>query len=190
LRSYIYLADQISTWMGKSFAWCIVILTSSVAVEVFMRYVFNAPTLWAFDFTIQMYGAMFMMAGAYSLCTQSHVKADMLYRFLKTRTQATIDLVLYFIFFFPACLAFSYQGYKYAKTAWTVKETSWSSPAQIQIYMFKSLIPIAGILLVIQGVAEVFRCIIALKEGSWPIREIEEEETEKLLLKQSSKNKK
>jgi TRAP-type mannitol/chloroaromatic compound transport system permease small subunit len=187
LRLYIYIADQISTWLGKAFAWCIVILTASVSVEVFMRYVFNAPTLWAFDFTIQMYGAMFMMAGAYALATQSHVKADMLYRYLSVRKQATIDLILYFIFFFPACSAFTYQGYHYASKAWLINETSWSSPAQIQIYMFKTLIPMGGLLLIIQGIAEVFRCIIALRENNWPIREIEEEETEKVLLKKTNK---
>ena len=124
--------------------------------EVFMAYALNAPTLWNFDFSLQMYGAIFMMAGAYTLSTEAHVRGDVIYRLFSQKTQAYIDLVLYFIFFFPGVIALAFYGYEYAALAWKIKETSWNSPAQIQIYMAKSLIPLSGTLLTIQGVSEVF----------------------------------
>ncbi|CAO6132390.1 FcbT2 TRAP-type mannitol/chloroaromatic compound transport system, small permease component [Candidatus Pelagibacterales bacterium] len=186
MRFYILLVEELNTWVGKGFGWCTFALTIAVGYEIFARYFFNMPTLWAFDLSIQMYGAAFMMAGAYALAVQSHVRADMLYRKTSIKFQASSDLILYFLFFFPACIAFTYTGYNYAAKAWILKETSWNSPAQIQVYAFKTLIPLAGILLVLQGVAEVFRCIIALKEGQWPVRNVEEEELEKVLIKKKS----
>jgi TRAP-type mannitol/chloroaromatic compound transport system permease small subunit len=127
-----------------------------------------------------------MMAGAYALAVQSHVRADMFYRKAPIKLQAISDLILYFLFFFPACIAFTYTGYNYAAKAWILKETSWNSPAQIGVYAFKTLIPLAGILLVLQGVAEVFRCFIALKTGKWMERYVEEEKLEKILIKKSN----
>ena len=173
--------------MGKAFSWCIVILMGGTCYEVFMAYALNAPTLWNFDFSLQMYGAIFMMAGAYTLCTEAHVRGDVIYRLFSQRTQAWIDIVLYFIFFFPGVLALAFYGYEYAALAWKIKETSWNSPAQIQIYMAKSLIPLSGALLSLQGVAEVFRCIICIQTGAWPERSTQgdAEETEKLLMRTS-----
>jgi len=187
LRFFISFIDELNTWIGKGFGWCVFALTFSVVIEIGARYFLNKPTLWVFDFSIQMYGAMFMMAGAYALVTQSHVRADMLYRKAPVRFQASSDLLLYIIFFFPACIAFTYTGFNYASKAWLLKETSWNSPAQIQVYAFKSLIPMAGFLLVLQGLSEVFRCIIALREGQWPARFVEEEELEKILQKEATK---
>ena len=126
-----------------------------------------------------------MMAGAYTLSTEAHVRGDVIYRLFKPRTQGYIDLVLYFIFFFPGVLALAFYGYEYASLAWKIKETSWNSPAQIQIYMAKSLIPAAGILLVIQGISEVFRSIICIQTGHWPARMVVAEETEKILMRTS-----
>lgn len=162
-------------------------LTFSVVIEIGARYFLNKPTLWAFDFSIQMYGATFMMAGAYALVTQTHVRADMLYRKAPVRFQASSDLLLYFLFFFPACVALTYTGFNYASKAWILKEASWNSPARIQVYAFKSLIPMAGVLLVLQGLSEVARCLIAIKEGQWPARFVEEEELEKILQKEVTK---
>ena len=125
------------------------------------------------------------MAGAYTLSTEAHVRGDVIYRLFKPRTQGYIDLVLYFIFFFPGVLALAFYGYEYAALAWKIKETSWNSPAQIQIYMAKSLIPAAGILLVIQGVSEVCRSIICIQTGHWPARMVVAEETEKMLMRTS-----
>ena len=153
-----------------------------------MAYALNAPTLWNFDFSLQMYGAIFMMAGAYTLSTEAHVRGDVIYRLFSQKTQAYIDLVLYFIFFFPGVIALAFYGYEYAALAWKIKETSWNSPAQIQIYMAKSLIPLSGTLLTIQGVSEVFRCIICIQTGNWPERDsADAEETEKLLMRTAQK---
>ena len=185
IRSYIKFADTLSTSMGKAFSWCIVILMGGTVYEVVMAYVFNKPTLWNFDFSMQMYGAILMMSGAYCLATEAHVRGDVIYRLFKQRTQAWIDLVLYFIFFFPGVVALAFYGYEYAAIAWKIKETSWSSPAQIQIYMVKSMIPAAGTLLIIQGIAEVFRSIICIKTGQWPMRMVVAEETEQMLMRTS-----
>ena len=183
MRGFIFFADHLSTSIGKAFAWCIVILMGGTVYEVIMAYVFNAPTLWNFDFSMQMYGAILMMSGAYCLATESHVRGDVIYRLFKPRTQGWIDLILYFIFFFPGVLALAFYGYDYAALAWKIKETSWSSPAQIQIYMVKFMIPIAGILLTLQGISEVFRCVICIQTGHWPARLVVAEETEKILMR-------
>jgi len=183
MRSYIKFADTLSTSIGKAFSWCIVILMGGTCYEVVMAYVFNKPTLWNFDFSMQMYGAILMMSGAYCLATESHVRGDVIYRLFKPRTQGWIDLVLYFIFFFPGVIALAFYGYEYAALAWKIKETSWSSPAQIQIYMAKTLIPAAGIFLTIQGVAEVLRSKICIQTGHWPSRMVVVEETEQILMR-------
>jgi len=187
LRAYINFADQFVVWIGRAFAWGIFILTAAVMYEVIMRYFFNAPTLWAFDFTIQMYGAVFMMGGASAMSTKTHVKADMYYNKLSEKGQAILDLVLFIFFYAPGVFALTYAGYFYAKKAWIVHETSWNSPAQIQIYFSKSLIPIAGLLLVIIGISEIFRCIICIKTGKWPERINDVEETEKMILRKIQK---
>ena len=190
MNSFIKFADTLSSSMGKAFSWCIVILMGRTCYEVVMAYVFNAPTLWNFDFSLQMYGAIFMMAGAYTLATEAHVRGDVIYRLFPTKVQGWIDLVLYFVFFFPGVIALGFYGYEYAAKAWMIKETSWNSPAQIQIYMAKSLIPLAGTLLTIQGVSEVFRSIICIRTGHWPERQAGAEETEKILMRKSKENEK
>ena len=187
MRAYINFADQFVVWIGRAFAWGIFILTAAVMYEVIMRYFFNAPTLWAFDFTIQMYGAVFMMGGASAMSTKTHVKADMYYNKLSEKGQAILDLFLFIFFYAPGVFALTYAGYFYAKKAWIVHETSWNSPAQIQIYFSKSLIPIAGLLLVIIGISEIFRCIICIKTGKWPERINDVEETEKMILRKIQK---
>ena len=187
MKAYINFADQFVVWIGRSFAWGIFILTAAVMYEVIMRYFFNAPTLWAFDFTIQMYGAVFMMGGASAMSTKTHVKADMYYNRLSEKGQAILDLILFICFYAPGVFALTYAGYFYAKKAWIVHETSWNSPAQIQIYFSKSLIPIAGLLLLIIGISEIFRCIICIKTGKWPERIDDVEETEKMILRKIQK---
>ena len=145
MKSFIKFADNLSTSMGKAFSWCIVILMGGTCYEVFMAYVLNAPTLWNFDFSLQMYGAIFMMAGAYTLINRSSCKRRCYLQIVSTKElKAWIDLVLYFIFFLSWCIALAFYGYDYAALAWKIKETSWNSPAQIQIYMAKSLIPLSG----------------------------------------------
>ena len=138
----LHFIDSLSAWMGKAFAWCIVILTFSTCYEVFVRYVLNKPTVWAFDMSVQMYGALFMMAGAYALSQDALVRGDVLYRLMSRRKQATIDLILYIIFLAPGALALIYYGFFFASDSWFYKEVSWSSPSRIQIYFFKTLIQI------------------------------------------------
>ena len=178
----LHFIDSLSAWSGKAFAWCIVILTFSTCYEVFMRYVLNAPTVWAFDMSVQMYGALFMMSGAYALSQDAHVRGDVVYRLLKIRTQAKIDLVLYILFLMPGALALIIYGYGFAADSWFYKEVSWSSPSRIQIYFFKTLIPIAGTLVLLQGIAESVRCIICIKTGAWPPRLHDVQETETMLI--------
>ena len=187
MKAYINFADQFVVWIGRAFAWGIFILTAAVMYEVIMRYFFNAPTLWAFDFTIQMYGAVFMMGGASAMSTKTHVKADMYYNRLSEKGQAILDLILFICFYAPGVFALTYAGYFYAKKAWIVHETSWNSPAQIQVYFSKSLTPIAGLLLLIIGISEIFRCIICIKTGKWPERIDDVEETEKMILRKIQK---
>ena len=187
MKSYINFADQLVVWIGRAFAWCVFVLTASVMYEVIMRYFFNAPTLWAFDFTIQMYWALIMMGGASAISTKSHIRADMYYNKLSEKSQAVLDLFLYVVFYAPGIFALTYAGYFYAKKAWIIHETSWNSPAQIQVYFSKSLIPLAGSLLIIIGISEIFRCIICIKEGKWPERINDVEETEKMILRKIQK---
>ncbi len=178
----LHFIDSLSAWMGKTFAWCIVILTFSTCYEVFVRYALNAPTVWAFDMSVQMYGALFIMAGAYALSQDAHVRGDVIYRLMPRKVQAGIDLVLYILFLAPGALALIYYGYGFASDSWFYKEVSWSSPSRIQIYFFKSLIPVAGTLVFLQGFAESVRCIICLRTGEWPARLHDVQETETMLM--------
>lgn len=181
LVTLIHSIESISVWVGRAFGWCILILTFSVSYEVFVRYVLNAPTVWAFDMMVQMYGALFLMAGAYALAQDSHVRGDVVYRLFPVRVQATIDFILYIVFFFPGMLALFWFGAEIASDSWRYKEVSWNSPARIQIYYFKTLIPVAGGLLILQGIAEILRCWRAMRSGEWLERIDDIKETEKML---------
>jgi TRAP-type mannitol/chloroaromatic compound transport system permease small subunit len=186
MQRFLLFADQVSTWVGKTFAWCIVLLTFAISYEVFSRYVLGRPTTWAFDTSYILYGTLFMMAGAYALSRNSHVRGDFLYRQWKPRTQAGLDLLLYFIFFLPGVLAFIYSGFGFARMSWMMNEHSSFSPAGPPIYPFKALIPIAGCLLLLQGIAEMIRCVLTLKRGEWPQRLHDVEELERVILEQHS----
>jgi TRAP-type mannitol/chloroaromatic compound transport system permease small subunit len=177
----VHAIEGLSLWVGRAFGWCILILTLSVSYEVFVRYVLNSPTVWAFDMMVQMYGALFLMCGAYALAQDTHVRADVVYRLFPVKVQAGLDFLLYFLFFFPGILALVWYGYEIASDSWRYKEVSFNSPASIQIYFFKSLIPLSGGLLVIQGFAELIRCVMAMRTGVWPERLADVKETEDLL---------
>ena len=183
----IYAIEGLSLWVGRAFGWCILILTLSVSYEVFVRYVLNSPTVWAFDMMIQMYGALFLMCGAYALAQDTHVRADVVYRLLPIKVQASLDFVLYFLFFFPGVIALAWYGYEIASDSWRYKEVSWNSPARIQVYFFKTLIPVAGFLLILQGLAEICRCIRAIKDNEWMARLSDVKETEQLLMEEAEK---
>lgn len=178
----LHFIDSLSAWTGRAFAWCIVVLTFSTCYEVFVRYVLNHPTVWAFDMSIQMYGALFMMSGAYALSQDAHVRGDVIYRLLPKKVQASVDLTLYILFLAPGAIALVYYGYGFAADSWFYKEVSWSSPSRIQIYFFKTLIPVSGMLVLLQGIAESVRCVQCIRTGEWPARLQDVQETETMLL--------
>ncbi|WP_322895864.1 MULTISPECIES: TRAP transporter small permease subunit [unclassified Yoonia] len=184
--SYIRFADALSGWFGKMFAWLIILMTAGTSYEVFMRYVMNKPTPWALDVSFIMYGTLFMMGGAYTLSVGGHVRGDFLYRLWQPRTQARLDLFLYIFFFFPGITALIFAGWKYAASSWSYGEVSVNSPAGIPIYQFKTVIVAAGILLFIQGIAQVMRCIIAIRNNEWVDADDDVMETEDLLVKQAA----
>jgi TRAP-type mannitol/chloroaromatic compound transport system permease small subunit len=179
--------DQISKTVGHAFAWCIMILTLGTCYEVFVRYLLNAPTSWAFDFSYLMYGAVFYMAGAYTLSRGGHVRADMFYRLWRPRTQATVELVLYIIFFFPGITALMYSGWLYGYDSARILEVSVNSPAGIPIWPLKMMIPFGAGLIALQGLAEVLRCVVCLREGQWPTRLHDVEELEKQILEEAAR---
>lgn len=170
MQRFLLTIDHISIWTGKLFAWAAVLLTGVVCYEVFMRYVMRAPTGWAYDMGYILYGALFIMAGAYALATHSHVRADVLYRLLPVRVQGGIDLILYLVFFMPAVAALMYAGYHFAEASWMMGERSPYSPMGPPLYHFKALIPISGFFLALQGIAETIRSAIAIRTGRWPDR--------------------
>lgn len=183
---YIAFADALSAWFGRSFAWLIILMTFGVSYEVLARYLFNAPTPWAFDVSYIMYGTLFMMGGAYTLSLNGHVRGDFLYRLWSPRTQARVDLVLYFIFFFPGVLALIVIGWKYAGRSWGYQEVSVNSPAGVPIFQFKAVIVAAGLLLLNQGIAQVMRCLLCIREGRWRRPDDDVQETEVLLAREDA----
>ena len=182
MTRFLFFIDSLSTWVGKAFAWLILVLTLGVSYEVFVRYVLSAPTTWAFDFSYITYGALFLMAGAYTLSRNGHVRGDVVYRLWRPRTQATVDLVLYLIFFLPAVLAFIYSGWDYAARSIQFREVSIFSPAGVPVFPLKSLIPVTGVLLLLQGIAEIIRCVLCIHLGHWPQRLHDVEETESVII--------
>ena len=188
MESFVTFIDRLTAWFGKAFAWCIIIMTFGVGYEVFVRYVLRDPTSWAFDLSYMMYGTLFMMAGAYTLSRDGHVRGDFIYRLWKPRTQARVELVLYFLFFFPGILALILAGWKYAGRSFRFTEVSVMSPANVPIFQFKAIIVAAGILLLLQGIAQVCRCILCIRSGEWPKHEEDVEELEDILLKQAAQH--
>lgn len=170
------IIDAISTWAGKVAAWLIVALTFVVSIEVLKRYILNSPTAWIFDLNNMLYGTLFMLCGAYALASNAHVRGDFLYSSLSPRRQASFDLVLYFVFFVPGILALIYAGVDYAGDSWRIREHSTVTADGPPLYPFKSTIPLAGALLMLQGVAEIVRCVICLRTGAWPARQRDVEE--------------
>jgi TRAP-type mannitol/chloroaromatic compound transport system permease small subunit len=182
MQKLLLFVDQVSTWVGKAFSWLIVGLTLLISWEVFSRYALGAPHAWAFDAMIMMYGTLFMMAGAYTLSKNGHVRGDVLYGFFQPRTQATLDLLLYIVFFIPGVVALCWAGYTYAAESWAIDEHSTVTYEGPPIYPFKTIIPVAGAILLAQGIVEIIRCVVCLKQGHWPSREedVEEVDVDKL----------
>ncbi|MBB4373109.1 TRAP-type mannitol/chloroaromatic compound transport system permease small subunit [Bradyrhizobium sp. cir1] len=170
VQNLLYTIDRLSTWVGKAAAWLIILLMSVVCVEVFKRYIMNMPTAWIFDLDNMLYGTLFMLCGGYTLAQNAHVRGDFLYSSMRPRTQASLDLVLYIVFFLPGIAALIYAGYFYAADSWRIAEHSNVTAEGPPIYHFKSVIPIAGGLIMLQGLAEIVRCVVCLKTGEWPSR--------------------
>jgi TRAP-type mannitol/chloroaromatic compound transport system permease small subunit len=182
MQKLFLFVDKVSTWVGQTFSWLILLLTVMISFEVFSRYVLDHPHPWAFDVMIMMYGTLFMTAGAYTLSKNGHVRGDVLYGFFPPRLQAGLDLALYILFFVPGVVALCWAGYHYAAESWAIKEISNITSDGPPVYPFKTIIPIAGGMLLIQGVVEILRCIVCLQQGDWPLRvdDVEEVDVDKL----------
>ena len=187
IRRIVYAIDQLSKTIGHAFAWCALILVVGTCYEVFIRYVMNDPTSWAFDLSYLMYGALFFMAGAYTLSRGGHVRADMFYRLWSERAQAAVELVLYILFFFPGILALCIAGWNYGTESFRIQEVSVNSPAGMPIWPLKMMIPIGGTLMALQGIADVLRCVLCLREGRWPARLHDVEELENQIIEQAAR---
>ena len=169
MQQLLHTADNISTWVGKAFAWLIVALMLMVVVEVFKRYALNAPTAWIFDASNMMYGTLFMMGGAYTLSQDGHVRGDFFYGSAQPRTQAWLDLVLYILFFIPGVIALTWAGWTYAADSWAIREHTFNADP-LPLYPFKSIIPLAGFVVLMQGLSEILRCVVCIRTGEWTPR--------------------
>ena len=181
MQSFLLAVDRFSTWIGKACAWSVVLLTLLISWEVFSRYVLNRPHAWVLDAQIMLYGLLFMMAGAYTLSKNGHVRGDVLYGFLRPRTQAIVDLTLYIIFFLPGVVALTWAGWTYANESLAIREQTFNADP-LPVYPFKFVIPVSGFVLLLQGIVEIIRCIQCIQTGAWPVREgdVEEVDVEKL----------
>jgi len=181
MQTLLLAIDRLTTFIGRLFAWTIVGLTLLISWEVFSRYFLNHPHPWALDAQIMLYGVLFMMAGAYTLAHQGHVRGDVLYGSLSPRTQAGIDLVLFVFFYLPGVLALTWAGWTYANESLAIRENTFS-PDPLPLYPFKFVIPVAGFLLLLQGIVEILRCVVCLRQGDWPARmkDVEEIDLEEL----------
>lgn len=181
MQRFLLAIDSFSTWFGKATAWTVLALTLLITAEVFSRYVLNEPHAWVLDAQIMLYGTLFMGAGAYTLAKQGHVRGDVLYGFFRPRTQASIDLLLYLIFFLPGIVALTWAGWTYANESLAMREQTFNADP-IPLYPFKFVIPIAGAVLLLQGLVEIVRCVMCLRDGVWPLREedVEEVDVDKL----------
>lgn len=184
MQKLLLTIDKISTFVGKVFSWLIVSLTFLISYEIFSRYALDAPHPWAFDVMLMMYGTLFMMSGAYTLSKNGHVRGDVLYGFFPPRLQASLDLTLYIAFFLPGVVALCWAGYTYAAESWAIREYSSITSEGPPIYPFKTVIPVAGAFLLVQGIVEMIRCVICLKQGQWPSRQEDVEEVDVKKLKE------
>jgi TRAP-type mannitol/chloroaromatic compound transport system permease small subunit len=183
MQRALLAVDRFSTWFGKAFAWLVLALTILISIEVFSRYVLNRPHAWVLDAQIMLYGTLFMTAGAYTLSKNGHVRGDVLYTFFRPRTQARIDLVLYIVFFLPGIIALTWAGWTYAQESLAIREQTFNADP-LPVYPFKFVIPIAGAVLLMQGIVEIVRCVVCLREGAWPSREQDVEEVDVEQLKE------
>jgi TRAP-type mannitol/chloroaromatic compound transport system permease small subunit len=176
VERFLHTIDGFSTWVGKAAAWLIIALMAVVCLEVFKRYILNAPTAWIFDLNNMLYGSLFMLCGAYTLAQAGHVRADFVYIYMKPRGQAALDLALYLLFFIPCMVGLIYAGGGFAADSWRIGEHSTVTAEGPPVYHFKTVIPVAGVLVMLQGMAEIVRCVVCLRTGAWPprLKDVEE----------------
>jgi TRAP-type mannitol/chloroaromatic compound transport system permease small subunit len=181
MQKFLLAVDRLSTFIGKTFAWAALFLTVLISWEVFSRYVLNHPHAWVLDAQIMLYGALFMTAGAYTLSKNGHVRGDVLYGFFEPRTQAILDLILYFVFFIPGIVALTWAGWSFFNESLAIREQTFNADP-LPLYPFKFIIPLSGAALLLQGVVEIIRCLMCIRDGEWPSREedVEEVDVEKL----------
>ncbi|MBA4256741.1 MAG: hypothetical protein C0445_12785 [Polaromonas sp.] len=181
MQNLLLMTDRLSTWLGKVCAWSVVGLTLLISWEVFNRYALNNPHAWVLDAQIMLYGTLFMTAGAYTLSKNGHVRGDVLYGFFQPRTQASVDLILYIVFFLPGVVALTWAGWAFAQDSWSIREQTFSAQA-LPLYPFKFVLPLAGAVLLLQGLVEIIRCVMCLRTGAWPARDhdVEEVDVDKL----------
>jgi TRAP-type mannitol/chloroaromatic compound transport system permease small subunit len=181
MQTLLLAVDRLSTFIGKTFAWTVALLTVLISWEVFSRYALNQPHAWTLDAQIMLYGTLFMTAGAYTLSKNGHVRGDVLYGFFRPRTQATLDLILYFVFFLPGVVALTYAGWNFFNESLAIREQTFSAEA-LPLYPFKFMLPLSGAILLLQGIVEIIRCVICIRDGAWPARDddVEEVDVDKL----------
>lgn len=184
MQNILLAVDKLSTWVGQAFSWLILVLTLLISWEVFSRYALDNPHPWAFDVMSMMYGTLFMTAGAYTLAKNGHVRGDVLYGFFPPRLQAGLDLALYILFFIPGVVALAWAGYNFAAESWAINEHSNVTANGPPVYPFKTIIPVAGDILLAQGLVEIVRCIVCLQKGEWPSRGNDVEEVDVAKLKE------
>lgn len=183
MQKILVFIDRFNTWIGQLFGWLVLALTLFVSFEVFSRYVLSNPHAWAFDMMNMLYGGLFMMAGAYTLSKNGHVRGDVLYGFFPPRLQAGLDLILYILFFIPGVVAMFWAGYHFAAESWAITEHSNITANGPPIYPFKAIIPLAGLCLLLQSYVEMVYCVRCLRDGKWPSRDkdVEEVDVDKLM---------
>jgi TRAP-type mannitol/chloroaromatic compound transport system permease small subunit len=181
MKNFLLAVDRASTWIGQAFAWLVLALTCLISWEVYSRYIMNNPHDWTLDGQIMLYGTIFMLAGAYTLSKNGHVRGDVLYSFFEPRTQAWVDLLLYILFFLPGIVALTWAGWTFAQESLAIRESTFSA-TPLPLYPFKFMIPLAGLMLLLQGLVEIVRCVQCIGDGQWPSREqdVEEVDVEKL----------
>jgi TRAP-type mannitol/chloroaromatic compound transport system permease small subunit len=165
LMSLIRVIDTISDWSGTVVCWLIIPLVGSLTYEVFARYLFGAPTEWAYDVSYMLYGALFMLGAGYALYRGGHIRTDMLYQNWSPQRQGAVDAVCYLFLFFPAMLFLLWMGGQEAWHAWEIGERSDQSPWRPILYPFKAVIPVTALMLLVQGVSEFLKSVYAMRTG-------------------------
>jgi TRAP-type mannitol/chloroaromatic compound transport system permease small subunit len=163
----VRVIDAVSDWSGRLLRWLAIPLVGGLVYEVVARYVFDAPTIWAYDITYMLYGSLFMLGAAYTLYKQGHIRTDILYRLLPQRWQGIVDAALYLVFFFPAVAFLLVVGIDFAAESWSIRERTTLSAWRPPVYPLKTVIPVAAFLLLVQGVAELLKSVRTALRGRW-----------------------